>query len=276
MAVGILHPQAVVCLQGGSGPDRSTFLRRSHGSRIHSGTHLAGSTFTDIRWAERDRSSLPPKVLLSPVTDAKFPSHQQTPQEVPYSSVALPSSMKYIRSSAGWIAHRGGGSAGRDREFAIPRHALELIRVLSATPVYNGSRGHKCRQPVIHSWNGSRSILTCGLGSRAFAVTGSPFRRFWIGSPVGHPSSKSWRIIPRSNRMTSLPCMLTPPNWRRGAKSPGDEAPLRRKPVAEADSIIARPFPRVRARAPQRAGSYRRSEDSGLRCRSRLDPGLDG
>ncbi|MGD0775733.1 MAG: DUF433 domain-containing protein [Candidatus Solibacter sp.] len=27
---------------------------------------------------------------------------------------------------------------------------------MSSTPVYNGSRGHKCRQPTIHSLSGSR------------------------------------------------------------------------------------------------------------------------
>src|ERR1035437_5825342 len=52
MAVGILLPQAVACLQGDKRPDRSTFLRRSHGSRIHSGTHLADNAFTDICWAD--------------------------------------------------------------------------------------------------------------------------------------------------------------------------------------------------------------------------------
>lgn len=33
-----------------------------------------------------------------------------------------------------------------------------------------------------------------------------------------------------------------PPNWRRGANSPKDEAPLRRKPVAPAGALIARPL----------------------------------
>ena len=86
----------------------------------------------------------------------------------------------------------------------------------------------KCRQLTIHSLSGSQSTPMCGLGSRAFAVTGSPFRRFWSGCQAGHPSSRSWPIILSSKRMTSSPCTLTPPNWR-GARSPEDEAPLRRK-----------------------------------------------
>ena len=40
---------------------------------------------------------------------------------------------------------------------------------------------------------------------------------------------QSWPIIPNSNRMTSLPCMLTPLNWRRRAKSPEDEGAVRRR-----------------------------------------------
>ena len=104
---------------------------------------------------------------------------------------------------------------------------------------------YRCRQPMIHSLSGSASIPTCGSGNRAFAVTGSPFRRFWSSCQAGLPSSKSWPIILSSNRMTSLPCTLTPPNWR-GARSPEDEAPVRRKPIAEAGSIVARPIPRVR------------------------------
>ena len=35
----------------------------------------------------------------------------------------------------------------------------------------------------------------------------------WLS--MAHPSSKSWRMIRNSNRMTSLPCTLTQRNWRR-------------------------------------------------------------
>jgi uncharacterized protein (DUF433 family) len=59
----------------------------------------------------------------------------------------------------------------------------------------------------------------------------------WLSS--GASQQQILADYPNSNRMTSLPCMLTPPNWRRGGKSPEDEAPLRRKPVAEAGSIVA-------------------------------------
>jgi hypothetical protein len=95
----------------------------------------------------------------------------------------------------------------------------------------------------ILSFGGSRLIPTFGSGSRAFAVIGSPFRRSWNGSQAGHPSSRSWPIIRSSNRMTSLPCMLTPPNWRQAAKSPEDEAPLRRELITQAGSTAERFVP---------------------------------
>src|ERR1700682_6024462 len=85
--------------------------------------------------------------------------------------------------------------------------------------------------------------LMCGLGNPAFAVTGSPFRRFWSGFQVVHPSNKSWPIILSSNRMISLQYTRTPPNWRRVAQFPEDEAPLRRKPFAEAGRTTARLVP---------------------------------
>ena len=38
-------------------------------------------------------------------------------------------------------------------------------------------------------------------------------------------------------------CTLTPRNWQRGAQPPEDEAPLRRKSLAEAGSVTARFIP---------------------------------
>ena len=101
----------------------------------------------------------------------------------------------------------------------------------------------KFQMPAIgkqHDDCGGHGVCNGGdSGSLAFAVAGSPLRRFWSGSPVGHLSSKFWRISHNSNRMTSLPCTPTPLNWRRGTKSQEDETPVLRKPFAEAGSTIA-------------------------------------
>ena len=75
-----------------------------------------------------------------------------------------------------------------------------------------------------------------------------------------------------TSRMISLRCTLMPPSWRRGVKSPGDEAPLRRKPFAEAGCAIARFVPGFRKRPPQRAGPRRRSRNFGIRRGSRFHP----
>lgn len=107
---------------------------------------------------------------------------------------------------------------------------------------------NKCRQPTIHSLSESRLILRCALGNLAFAVTGSPFNRFWSGSQVAHPRNKFWPIIPSLNRTISVPCTPTLPNWRRGAKLRKDEASVRREPFAQAGITTGRLVSWVRKR----------------------------
>ena len=127
---------------------------------------------------------------------------------------------------------------GSGRPFSGRLTPIRLLDQPAQHSLYNSSRANQCRQSMVHTSSGSRPILRFDSGNREFAATASPFRRFWSGSPVGRPRSKSSPTTPNWNPKTSWPSTPMLPNWRQGARSRDDEAPLRRKSLAAAHSFI--------------------------------------